>query len=136
MDVILFCIYFASDMKEIKKGDKIGDYYVSDKKVNNGSITLTMSAVAPEPDWKEIAYELASLLDDIDLHFQTKLDLLNKDGARFHEDSDTLFHIKKFLLAQKHFIRYKNQLLYIDDYNKKKESESRMREMMLNTLTK
>jgi hypothetical protein len=119
-----------------KVGDKIKDKFIAGKKNKDESVTFTFSAQPPEPDWKAIAYELANIIEDIDLHFQTKSELLNKDNEGFYESPDSRFHIKKFIAAQKHFIRYKNELLYIDDYNKKKETESKMREMLFRSIKK
>lgn len=89
------------------------------------------------PDWKAIAYELASLLDDIDLQFQTEAYLdKNESSPRFYmENPRSVFLIKKFMAAQKYFRRYKNELLYIDDYENKKREQQKLQNMFYESLT-
>lgn len=86
-----------------------------------------------EPDWKKIAYELASLLDDIDLQFQSDMYLERGDSRNIYIESPrSKFLIKKFIAAQKYFRRYRNELLYIDDYNKQKDQDEKLRIDMFN----
>lgn len=73
-----------------------------------------MAQDSKEPNWKDIAYELASLLDDIQLQFDCDMDDRGRNFVK--ETPRAKFLIKKFIAAQKHFVRYKNNLLYIDDY--------------------
>lgn len=84
--------------------------------------------MTPEPNWKEIAYELATIIDDIDLQFQMEHYSLpeGRNTPMYQESPKQKFLIKKFIAAQKHFIRYKNQILHIDEYKKQKDNEMQM----------
>lgn len=75
-----------------------------------------------EPNWKEIAYELASIIDDIDLDFQ----IINNPMQSNYSHPNSRFLIKRFIAAQKYFKRLDNEVLYIDDYNVKKENDRNM----------
>ena len=72
-----------------------------------------------EPNWKEIAYELADVIDNLDLGFQ----MVIQEHKEYHIYPPTIFAIKQFRKSQKHFLRYKNEVLYIDDYKKAVEKE-------------
>ena len=85
-----------------------------------------------EPDWKAIAFELASLLDDIDLQFQAEQYSSIEGRARLSggESPKEMFLIKKFIAAQKYFRRHNNQLMHIDEWNKaKKDEQNRLTEL-------
>lgn len=92
-------------MSRIKKGTKISNAgYVKDVKEDKGAVTMTIGPEKPEPDWKEIAYSLFNIVDDIALYFENK-------PEEFQRTPDFRFLQKKVFAAHEHFINDRGRII-------------------------
>jgi len=95
---------------------------------------MTQDPIEKAKDWQKIAYDLFSIIDDIDLYFQSQLNGMEGKVDMFSPYNQ--FMVKKFIEAQKYFRRYKNRVLTIEEYEEQKKRDEDMTNKLMTAFTR
>ena len=78
-------------------------------------------------NWKEIAFELANIIDDFNILYQMQKEGEHMENNSLHPLSpNDNYLIKRFIQFNKHFVRYKNVIMHVSEYEIQRKKERDM----------
>lgn len=78
------------------------------------------------PDWREIAYEVANILDDVIMFVESSIDEENTPAYNFIK--------KKSIQIGKYFTKERHIVIQVDEFRKQKDQERKMFSQMNKSL--